>query len=59
MKGRTVGGAQVSELHAGFLINTGGATAGDVLALMGEVQEAVLRSSGVKLEPEVKIIGED
>lgn len=59
LKGRTVGGAQVSELHAGFLINTGGATAGDVLALMGEVQEAVLRSSGVKLEPEVKIIGED
>lgn len=54
LKGHTVGGAQVSELHAGFIVNRGGATAGDVEALMQYVQDAVYSETGVKLEPEVK-----
>ena len=57
LKGLTVGGAQVSKKHAGFLINTGGATCEDVLALMAEVQRRVKESSGVMLEPEVRIVG--
>ena len=56
-KGLTVGGAQVSEKHAGFVINTGGATCEDVLSLMAEVQRRVKESSGVVLEPEVRIVG--
>ena len=56
LKGLTIGGAQVSEKHAGFLINVGGATCADVLALIGEVQQRVFDASGVRLEPEVKII---
>ena len=55
-KGLTVGGAQVSEKHAGFVINRGGATAADVLALMEEVRRRVFDAYGVELEPEVKII---
>ncbi|NLD19189.1 MAG: UDP-N-acetylmuramate dehydrogenase [Clostridiales bacterium] len=58
LKGLTVGGAQVSELHAGFIINKGGATAADILQLMEIVQAEVLDKYGVKLEPEVRIIGE-
>ena len=56
-KGLTVGGAQVSEKHAGFVINTGGATCEDVLSLQAEVQRRVQESSGVVLEPEVRIVG--
>ena len=56
LKGTRVGGAEVSRKHAGFIINTGGATCADVLALIEQVQQTVLRSSGVTLEPEVKII---
>ena len=56
LKGLTVGGAQVSEKHAGFIINRGGATCADVTALIGEVQARVLERTGVRLEPEVKII---
>ena len=56
LKGYTVGGAQVSEKHAGFVVNRGGATFDDVLRLMDDVRSAVLRTSGVELEPEVKII---
>lgn len=59
LKGLTVGGAQVSEKHAGFLINRGGATAGDFLRLKDQVQERVLRQFGVQLEPEVRIVGEE
>lgn len=59
LKGATVGGAQISQLHAGFMINIGGATAGDVLGLMKQVQEEVMAHFGVQLEPEVRIIGED
>lgn len=58
LKGVRVGGAEVSKKHAGFLINTGGATCADVLALAGQVRETVLRETGVELELEVKILGE-
>jgi len=53
LRGARVGGAQVSEKHAGFLINTGGATCADVLALIAHVQRVVREKTGVELEPEV------
>ena len=56
LKGLTVGGAQVSEKHAGFVINRGGATCADVLALVDRVQEEVLRQTGVELEMEVRVL---
>ena len=56
LKGLTVGGAQVSEKHAGFVVNRGGATFADVTELIRQVRERVLARSGVALEPEVKII---
>lgn len=56
LMGYTVGGAQVSEKHAGFVINRGGATCADVLALMEHVQNEVLRQFGVQLEPEVRVL---
>ena len=55
LKGLTVGGAQVSEKHAGFVINTGGATFADVTELMRQVQQRVFDATGVRLEPEVRI----
>ena len=58
-KGLQVGGAQVSELHSGFIINRGGATATDILQLMEIVQARVMDEFGVMLQPEVRIIGED
>lgn len=58
LKGLTVGGAQVSKKHAGFVVNIGGATAQDVLDLIKEVQNRVYKAHGVKLYPEVKMIGE-
>lgn len=58
LKGLTVGGAQVSEKHAGFVINTGNATCADVQELIRRVQEAVYRAHGVRLEPEVRFVGE-
>ena len=58
LKGYSIGGAQVSELHAGFLVNRGGATAGDVEALMRHVQDVVYAETGVHLEPEVKRLEE-
>lgn len=58
LKGLTVGGAQVSEKHAGFVINKGGATCSDVLTLMDQVRQRVFDATGVVLEPEVKILGE-
>ncbi|MCI6012610.1 MAG: UDP-N-acetylmuramate dehydrogenase [Firmicutes bacterium] len=57
LKGVSVGGAQVSVLHSGFIINTGGATATDILDLIALVQNTVYEKSGVKLEPEVRIVG--
>ena len=56
LKGLTVGGAQVSEKHAGFVINRGGASAADIRELIRQIQERVLAETGVRLEPEVKII---
>ncbi len=56
LKGLTVGGAQVSEKHAGFIINTGDATCEDVKRLIVQVQKRVLEQWGILLEPEVKII---
>lgn len=58
LKGLSKGGAQVSELHSGFIVNKGGATATDILQLMEVVQATVFDKFGVKLEPEVRIIGE-
>lgn len=55
MRGHTVGGAQVSEKHCGFVVNKGGATAADVLAVIRDVQNAVQARAGVQLEPEVRI----
>lgn len=57
LKGFTVGGAQVSEKHAGFVINIGGASADDVYDLIQQVEETVLRETGVQLEPEVIMVG--
>lgn len=57
LKGKAVGGAQVSEKHAGFVINTGSATCRDILALIRLVRETVLRETGVTLEPEVRLLG--
>jgi UDP-N-acetylmuramate dehydrogenase len=59
LKGKTVGDAQVSEKHANFIVNRGRATASDVLKLMDIVKKTVLDSRGIRLEPEIKIIGED
>lgn len=59
LKGLSIGGAQVSQKHAGFIINAGGATAADVLGLIGEVQRRVFDKFGVELHPEVRIIGEE
>lgn len=59
LKGKTIGGAQVSEKHAGFLINTGNATAGEMLELIAFCQRTVEEKFGVKLETEVRIVGEE
>ncbi|MBR2869227.1 MAG: UDP-N-acetylmuramate dehydrogenase [Clostridia bacterium] len=57
LKGYTVGGAQVSEKHAGFVINIGNATASDVLGVIEHCQKTVMNATGIMLEPEVEIIG--
>jgi len=56
LKGRSVGGAQVSEKHAGFIINKGGATCADVLGLIDIVKETVLRETGYTLEREIMTV---
>lgn len=56
--GYTIGGAQISPKHAGFIVNTGGATAQDILNLIEYVQQTVYKKFSVKLTPEVKIVGE-
>ena len=58
LRGFTVGGAQISEKHCGFVVNKGGATAEDVRNLICAVQKKVQEEAGVKLEPEVKFLGE-
>lgn len=59
LKGYTIGGASVSTLHAGFIVNNGDATSKDILDLISYVQDKVYENYNVKLETEVKIIGED
>ena len=59
MRGARVGGAQVSPVHSNFLTNTGSAVAGDFLKLASQVKKAVFDTSGVTLEEEVRIVGED
>ena len=56
LKGLAVGGAQVSAKHAGFIVNTGGATCRDILELMDQVRARVYQATGVELEPEVKYL---
>ena len=58
MKGVSLGGAQVSPKHAGFIVNNGGATASDVRLLMERVQRTVEQRTGVRLEPEILLLGE-
>jgi len=58
LKGRGVGGAEISVIHGNFIINTGGATADHVLELVHLIQDRVHRERGITLEPEVRIIGE-
>ena len=55
LRGTSVGGARVSEKHAGFVINTGGATCADVLALCRQCREKVLAETGVELEMEIRV----
>ncbi|MBQ6453611.1 MAG: UDP-N-acetylenolpyruvoylglucosamine reductase, partial [Coriobacteriales bacterium] len=59
LKGYTIGGAQVSTKHSGFIVNAGGATAADVRALIRHVQQKVQEDSGYLLEPEVRMWGFD
>lgn len=59
LKGFAVGGAQVSDKHAGFVVNAGDATAQDVLALIRQVQDRVFEKHHVKLFPEVRVFGEE
>lgn len=59
LKGMSVGGAQVSEKHAGFVVNRGGATCGDIMKLMAQVRERVFQETGVTLEPEVRFLGKE
>ncbi|WP_298266777.1 UDP-N-acetylmuramate dehydrogenase [Geobacter sp.] len=58
LRGVMVGGAQVSEIHANFLVNRGGATAADFLALTARIKDEVKRKTGTSLEEEVRIVGE-
>jgi len=58
LKGRRVGGAMISEQHANFIVNCGGATAGDVKRLMDEVADTVWRAHAVRLVPEIKLVGD-
>jgi D-alanine-D-alanine ligase len=58
LKGRKIGGAQVSDKHANFIVNVGGATADDIESLISLVRETVASQTGVLLHPEVKIIGD-
>ena len=59
LKGERVGGAEVSPVHANFVINRGGATSADVIALVRRIRERVQQSTGIVLEPEVMLYGGD
>ncbi|MCR4897541.1 MAG: UDP-N-acetylmuramate dehydrogenase [Lachnospiraceae bacterium] len=58
MRGFQIGGARVSDKHCGFIINAGGASAADILDVMGEVQDRVYSCFGVRLEPEIVVLGD-
>jgi len=58
LKGERIGGAAFSHQHANFIVNLGGARAGEVRALMELARERVEQQTGVRLEPEVKLVGE-
>jgi UDP-N-acetylmuramate dehydrogenase len=57
LKGLRIGGAQVSPKHANFIVNLGGASADDVLALMAEMRDRVQERFGIELEPEIRVVG--
>jgi UDP-N-acetylmuramate dehydrogenase len=57
LKGVTVGGAQISEMHANFIVNRDNARASDVIELMRRMHDGVLAHSGIELRPEVKLLG--
>lgn len=59
LKGARVGGAMVSEKHAGFIVNAGGASCGDVLSLIKKIQAEVLEKTDVSLECEIRMVGEE
>lgn len=59
LKGLAVGGAHVSEKHAGFVINRGGASCRDILELIAQVRERVFRETGITMEPEVRCLGRE
>ncbi|HUJ28934.1 MAG TPA: UDP-N-acetylmuramate dehydrogenase [Myxococcales bacterium] len=57
LKGRTIGGAQISDRHANFIVNLGNAKAADVVALIALARDTVLKSAGIPLQPEVRLVG--
>jgi UDP-N-acetylmuramate--alanine ligase len=57
LKGARVGGARVSEIHGNFIVNEGGATAADVLALIAQIKERAMKERGIELHTEVQIVG--
>jgi UDP-N-acetylmuramate dehydrogenase len=57
LKGLRVGGAEVSTIHANFIVNTGGAKAQDILTLIAKMKDAVMERFGIALTPEIQIIG--
>ncbi len=59
LKGTQIGGARVSDMHANIIVNSGDATANDVLCLIEEVKTRVYQKTGITLEPEIKIVGEN
>ena len=59
LKGKRIGGASVSKIHANFILNLGKAKAEDVLTLVKAIKEEVKRKTGIDLEPEIEIWGED
>lgn len=59
LKGYNIGGAEVSDIHAGFIVNKGNATAKDILDLIKYIQEQVKQKFNVDIQPEIRILGED
>ena len=58
LKGKRIGGAMISDKHANVIVNVGGASAQDVLALMETARQKVREQTGIELEPEIKVVGE-